>query len=57
MTKLNIGGLHKQTSIIDDMVCSLIDVCLCIFSSVISSHCIVFFFVICVKSTDVTFIY
>jgi len=39
-------------------ICSLIDVCSSIFSSIISPHCICFFFfVICVKGADVTFIY
>jgi len=48
-------------------ICSLIDVCFSIFSSIIPPHCIVrffsshcivfFFFVICVKHADVTFIY
>ena len=79
MTKLNI---HKQTSINEHTISSIIDVCLCrppMFSFVISCHCIVlfsslidvcvylvlsfllivlcFFFVICVKGADVTFIY
>ena len=40
------------------VICSLIDVCFSIFSSIIPSHCIVFFsFVVCIKGADVAFIY